>query len=345
LYKAGHIFLNERVKYNRDDIDGLDSSIVAQTHMVSLRTGYTKSVVAFDESSVGDPGANKVSKDYLLTSFGSAVVRKATQRLEFYKFSNIKSFLPNLKSINEFMSSDRYLGKVKLEITGLRVQVDNLSADEKLDAATQILQVISEVIASDKVEFKGSKEFKPRMINNVFTDKSLNFMIDDGGDKEFGRSMNDSTETAYHLDLSTRAWFAFDDCFGTSEEKLLIKYIDKRYSDLAKVYSEAYLVRNEKHFKVYAFEDGRPLEPDFVLYLIGKEKTDTMHYQVFIEPKGSHLLKADEWKEKFLMDIKDTFKVEQLFSNRSHVVWGLPFYNSTDRMPEFEGAFDELLPK
>jgi hypothetical protein len=57
------------------------------------------------------------------------------------------------------------------------------------------------------------------------------------------------------------------------------------------------------------------------------------------------LLKADEWKEKFLMDIKDTFKVEQLFSNRSHVVWGLPFYNSTDRMPEFEGAFDELLPK
>lgn len=343
LYKAGHIFLNERVKYNRGDINGLDSSVVAQTHKVSLRTGYTKSVVAFDESSTGDSGANKVSKDYLLASFGSAVVRKAIQKLEFYEFSNLKTFLPNLKSINEFMSSERYLGRVKLEVTGLREQVENLSADERLDAATQILQVISEVIASDKVEFKGSKQFKPRMINNVFTDKSLNFMIDDGGDKEFGRSMNDATDTAYHLDLTSRAWFAFDDCFGTSEEKLLIKYIDKRYSDLAKVYSEAYLVRNEKHFKVYAFEDGRPLEPDFVLYLIGKEKTDTMHYQVFIEPKGSHLLKADEWKEKFLMAIKDTFEVEQLFSNRTHVVWGLPFYNSVDRMPEFEGAFEELV--
>lgn len=343
LYKAGHIFLNERIKYNREDIDGLDGSVLNQTHKVSLRTGYTKSVVAFEASSVADPGANKASKDYLLASFGVSVLRKAIQRLDFYEFDNLKKYLPNLSSIEQFIESERYLGKIKLEVTGLREQIENLSPEEKLDAASQILAAISEVIASDKVEFKGSKQFKPKMVNDVFTDKSLNFMVDDGGDKEFGRSMNDATETAYHLDLSSRAWFAFDDCFGTSEEKLLIKYIDKRYSDLAKVYSVAYLVRNEKHFKVYAFEDGRPLEPDFVLYLIGKEKTDTMHYQVFIEPKGSHLLKADEWKEKFLMAIKDTFEVEQLFSNKTHVVWGLPFYNSTDRMPEFEGAFEELV--
>lgn len=343
LYKAGHIFLNERTKYNREDIDGLEGSVLNQTHKVSLRTGYTKSVIAFEASSANDTGANKVSKDYLLASFGVAVVRKALQRLSFYEFDNLKKYLPKLKSITEFITSERYLGRIKLEVTGLREQVDNLSAEEKLDAATQILASIAEVIASDKVEYKGTKLFKPRMINDVFTDKSLNFMVDDGGDKEFGRSMNDAGETAYHLDLKSRAWFAFDDCFGTSEEKLLIQYIDKRYSDLAKVYSEAYLVRNEKHFKVYAFDDGRPLEPDFVLYLIGKEKTDTMHYQVFIEPKGSHLLKADEWKEKFLMAIKDTFEVEQLFSNRTHVVWGMPFYNSVERMPEFDAAFDGLV--
>ena len=168
-------------------------------------------------------------------------------------------------------------------------------------------------------------------------------MLDDGEDKEFGKSMNDATETAYHLDLTTRAWFAFDDCFGTSEEKLLIQYIDKKYKELSKVYSEAYLIRNEKHFKIYAFEDGRPFEPDFILYMIGKEKTDTMHYQVFVEPKGTHLLKADEWKEKFLVSIKEHFEVEQLFSNKKYVVWGLPFYNSTERLPEFEEAFETLL--
>ncbi|BBL23438.1 DEAD/DEAH box helicase family protein [Comamonas terrigena] len=342
LYKAGHIFLNGRDKYNREDIDGLDSSIINQTHKVSLRTGYTKSFVAF-EAPDRDKGADKSSMDYSLKDFGAAIVRKAIQRIEFYEFSNLKVHLPKLTSVQEFITSEKYLGRVKVEVSGLPEQIKNLTPDEKLDATIQALTAIAEVIASDKIEYKGSKKFVPRMVRDVFSDKTLNFMVDDGGDKEFGRSMNDPAETAYHLDLSTRAWFAFDDCFGTSEEKLLIKYIDKRYAELSKVYSEAYLIRNEKHFKLYAFEDGRPLEPDFVLYLIGKEKTDTMHYQVFIEPKGGHLLKADEWKEKFLVGIKENFQIEQLFSNKKHVAWGLPFYNSTERMPEFEAAFDSLV--
>lgn len=342
LYKAGHIFLNGRNKFSRDDIDGLDSSVINQMHRVSLHTGYTKSIVAFDAPGK-DRGTDKASKDYKLTEFGPAIVRKAIQRLEFYEFSNLVLYLPNLESIQELITSEKYLGKVKVEITGLADQIVNLSADEKLDAAVQVLSEISHVIASDKVEYKGTRQFFPRMIREVFTDKTLNFMIDDGGDKEFGRSMNDPTETAYHLDLSTRAWFAFDDCFGTSEEKLLIQYVDKRYAELAKLYSEAYLLRNEKHFKLYAFDDGRALEPDFVLYLIGKEKTNTMHYQVFVEPKGSHLLKADEWKEKFLLSIKASFEVEQLFSNKKYTMWGMPFYNSTERMPEFETEFEEML--
>lgn len=342
LYKAGHVFLNDRVKYLREDINGLESSIINRTHHISLRTGYTKSVVAF-EAQGNDRGANKESKDYLLKDFGTAIVRKALQRIEFYEFSTLKKYLPNLKSVTEFITSDSYLGKIKIEVTGLPEQVSNLSPDEMLDAVLQVLNEISGVIASDKIEFKGSKEFKPRMMKEVFTDKTLNFMIDGGEDQEFGKSMNNATETAYHLDLTTRAWFAFDDCFGTSEEKLLIQYIDKKYKDLSKVYSEAYLIRNEKHFKIYAFEDGRPFEPDFILYLIGKEKTDTMHYQVFVEPKGTHLLKADEWKEKFLVSIKEHFEVEQLFSNKKYVVWGLPFYNSTERLPEFEEAFETLL--
>lgn len=342
LYKAGHVFLNDRVKYLREDINGLESSIINRTHHISLRTGYTKSVVAF-EAQGNDRGANKESKDYLLKDFGTAIVRKALQRIGFYEFSTLKKYLPNLKSVTEFITSDSYLGKIKIEVTGLPEQVSNLSPDEMLDAVLQVLNEISGVIASDKIEFKGSKEFKPRMMKEVFTDKTLNFMIDGGEDQEFGKSMNNATETAYHLDLTTRAWFAFDDCFGTSEEKLLIQYIDKKYKDLSKVYSEAYLIRNEKHFKIYAFEDGRPFEPDFILYLIGKEKTDTMHYQVFVEPKGTHLLKADEWKEKFLVRIKEHFEVDQLFSNKKYVVWGLPFYNSTERLPEFEEAFETLL--
>lgn len=342
LYKAGHIFLNSQQKYDRADIDGLDGSLINQRHKVVLRTGYTKSTVMF-ESGADREGAERKSKDYDLLGFGLPIVRKATQRLNFYEFDNLKRHLPQLSSMKEFITSERYLGKIKLEVSGLPEQIENLTPDEKLDAATQILDAIAGVIASDKVEFKGTKSFKPYMLKDRFTDKTLNFALDDNGDKEFGRSMNDAAETAYHLDLSKRDWYVFDDCFGTSEEKLLIQFIDKRYSDLKKKYSDVYLIRNEKHFKLYNFDDGRPLEPDFVLYLVGKEKQDTMHYQVFIEPKGSHLLKADEWKEKFLVSIKDSFEIEQLFANKKYAVWGMPFYNSESRDVEFSEAFESLL--
>ncbi len=342
LYKDGYIFLNSQQKYDRADIDGLDGSLINQRHKVQLRTGYTKSTVVF-ESGADREGAERKSKDYDLLSFGIPIVRKATQRLDFYEFDNLKRHLPQLSSVAELITAERYLGKIKLEVSGLPEQIENLTPDEKLDAATQILDTIAGVIASDKVEFKGTKSFKPYMLKEKFTDKTLNFALDENGDKEFGRSMNDAGETAYHLDLSKRDWYVFDDCFGTSEEKLLIRFIDKRHDDLKKKYSDVYLIRNEKHFKLYNFDDGRPLEPDFVLYLVGKERQDTMHYQVFIEPKGSHLLKADEWKEEFLVSIKASFEIEQLFTNKKYAVWGLPFYNNVSSEGTFTETFETLL--
>jgi type III restriction enzyme len=343
LYKAGHIYLNNQQKYNREDIKGLDNSIINQCHKISLRTGQTKSFLAFDIGNANKAGIERTTREYNLKSFGLPIIRKAIQRLDFYCFSNLKKHLPNLKSINELITNHHYLGKVRLEISGLAERLENLDPEAKLDAATQVLNDIAVIIASDRVEYKGTKEFTPYMLKDKFMDKKLNFSIEENSEKEYGKSMNDATETAFHLDLSVRGWHVFDDCYGTSEEKLLVQYIDKKYDDLRKKYSEVYLIRNERHFKLYNFDDGRALEPDFVLYLIGKEEINTMHYQVFIEPKGSHLLKADEWKEQFLMQIHDNFKVEHLFSNKQYSVWGLPFYNKELREQEFSIAFDQLL--
>ena len=342
LFKAGHIFLNERQKYSREDLDGLDGKLISKPQKVSLYTGISKGVLVFDSLKL-DIGIDKTTKDYSLLGFGESVVRKAIQRIEFYKFDNLKHYLPNLKSIHEFITSERYLGKVCVEVSGTTQQVNALSADDKLDAAVQVLTNFAEVIASDKVEYKGTKLFKPHMINSVFTDKTLNFAIDEGSEKEFGKSMIDPVETAYYLDLASRSWYVYDDCFGTSEEKLLIHYIEKRHAELAAVYSGVYLLRNEKHFTLYAFDDGSPFEPDFILYLIGKEADDTKHYQVIVEPKGGHLISSDKWKEDFLLTIKQYGEVEQLFSNKEYILWGLPFFNATERVMEFEESFRELV--
>ena len=145
------------------------------------------------------------------------------------------------------------------------------------------------------------------------------------------------------LDLSNKEWYVFNDNYGTSEEKYLIKYINKTYDKLKMKYNKIFLVRNEKYFQLYNFDDGRPLEPDFVLFLEKKNTGETLYYQVFIEPKGEHLLKEDEWKEKFLKSLKSASKIKTLWQTKKHIVWGMPFYNEALRKVEYEKEFKQIL--
>jgi type III restriction enzyme len=159
--------------------------------------------------------------------------------------------------------------------------------------------------------------------------------VNESEDKEFGKSISNAQETSIYLDLSNKSWHVFNDAFGTSEEKYFIKYIDKIYNQLREKYDEVYLVRNEKFFKIYNFDDGKPFEPDYVLFLNQKTNQKSLYYQVFIEPKGGHLKQADAWKENFLKSLKKEHKIEQLWKDRKYIVWGMPFYNNSE-----EGQFD-----
>jgi type III restriction enzyme len=341
FFKSGMLFLNEQEKYKREDVFGIPSSVRDTLYRVSLRTGFNLSSGIFNEQS--KKGVEKKEKDFSIKDFNSTVVKKAIYKLEFYSFSNLKNYFPNLESLDEFIADKNYLGSIKMTISGLASQLDNLSPDEVLDAVLQVLEHISKGVSGEKLEYKGSKEFKPYMVKDKIGDKVLTFAENESEDKEFGKSMVDANNTNIYLDLSNKSWYVFTDCFGTSEEKYFIKYIDKLYTQLREKYDEVYLVRNERFFKLYNFDDGRPLEPDFVLFLYQKSKPKSLHYQVFIEPKGSHLKETDAWKQNFLVSLKKEHKVEQLWEDRKCVVWGMPFYNNAEETQFGDEFVKELL--
>ncbi len=338
FYKSGMLFLNEQQKYTREDVFGLPSSVRDTLYRVSLRTGFNLSSGLFEEQT--KKGVNKAEKDFSIKDFNKTVVKKAIYKLEFYSFSNLKTYFPNLESLDEFITDKNYLGSLKMTISGLSSQLEALSPDDVLDAVLQVLEQVSKSVSSEKLEYKGSKEFKPYMIKDKISEKVLNFAENESEDKEFGKSINNAQETSIYLDLSNKSWYVFNDCFGTSEEKYFIKYIDKIYNQLREKYDEVYLVRNERFFKLYNFDDGRPLEPDFVLFLYQKAKPKSLHYQVFVEPKGNHLKQADAWKQNFLVSLKKEHKIEQLWEDRKYTVWGMPFYNNGD-----ENLFGETFEK
>ena len=340
FYKTGFVFINEQKKYDRSDIFSLSSTLINKKHQVSLKTGYTKTTVAFEKQ--GNTNVERTQKVYNLISFGIPVIRKAINKLEFYQFNNLKKHLPNLNSISEFITSPNYLGNVKIEVEGTKEQIDNLSPQEKLDATIKVLQDIAKVIESDKIEFKGTKEFKPHMIKEKFKDKKLNITISDSEDKEYGVGQSETKNEELRIDLSNKDWFVFNENYGTTEEKYLVKFINESYDKLKSKFSDIFLIRNERHFKIYNFDDGRPLEPDFLLFLTDKKKKVSLHYQIFIEPKGQHLFEHDEWKEKFLKVLKTDHLVEQLWVNKEYIIWGMPFYNEQHRKQIFVEEFEKL---
>ena len=106
-------------------------------------------------------------------------------------------------------------------------------------------------------------------------------------------------------------------------------------------YDSIWLVRNELDVHLYAFEDGRKFEPDFILFLKEKNQGICDSIQIFIEPKGEHLISKDKWKEDFLMSIHE--KAQILLKNGDFTIWGLPFYNEKMRMSIFEEHLDNII--
>jgi type III restriction enzyme len=341
FFKTGCVFKNDQIRYDRSGLFALPNTITEKLYHYNFQTGAVQSSLAFNDSPT--KAISKKQKNYVLCEFGKPVIRKALALLEFYRFNNLKSFLPNVESVTEFITSPSYLGKIKVEVEGSGEGVSELDYSKKLKIALYILQDISSTLQSDKVEFQGTKEFKPYDISKIFKDKKLNIYVNDNGDQEYGVSQSQTLNHNLRIDLSQKDWYAFTDNYGTSEEKYLVKYIDKAYEQLKNKYSEIYLVRNERHFQLFNFDDGKPVEPDFVLFLKKKEGDETVHYQVFIEPKGEHLLEHDAWKEGFLKSLKKQHKINILWKSKKYTILGMPFYNENIRKTEFDNAFREIM--
>lgn len=340
FYKTGIVFKNEKVKYNRSDIFELPNTITEKLYHYNIQTGTIQSSLAFDD--LPAKAISKKQRNYSLLEFGIPIIRKALARVEFYRFDNLQSFLPNIESITEFIKSSKYLGKIKVEVEGNEENVIKLDYSQKLNIVINILNDIKNTLQSEKIEFKGTKEFKPCDISKIFKDKKLNIVVDDSGDQEYGIPQSQTPNLDLRIDISKKDWYVFTDNFGTSEEKYLVKYIDKTYDQLKGKYSEIYLIRNERHFQIYNFDDGTPIEPDFVLFLEKQNSDQTLYMQVFIEPKGEHLIEHDAWKETFLKSLKEKHQINIIWKSKKYIIWGMPFYNEKVRKNEFDGVFRNI---
>lgn len=337
LYRNGIVFLNKRISLAEAEDDGtIGKDILNKIFNVSLHTGQMRTNQVFSEEGTVGTISNKIMP-IKFKDIDTHVVRSALNYFTSFNFITLKALYPHLKSIKEFVVSNDYLADISIKVIGSEDSIDKYSQAEKLQIAITVLREIEPMLITRGKTYRGTKVFNPYLFKDKFRESiQLNVSIPTGGNQEFGVSMKTPREPKYTLDLSSVDWYAYNDNYGTSEEKALVKYIEGIMSKLEEKYKEIYLVRNEKDICIYDFDEGRRFEPDFVLFLRLKgieNKYDNL--QLFIEPKGDGLLKQDKWKNDFLKQIKSMADITYCTQTDDFQVWGVPFFNEATNA-EFE---------
>jgi len=305
-----------------------------------LKTGELTEIAILAESEAD--GKNKtngtVRKIFKFSDFGENVLRGALDKIEFFKFDNLKRYFPHIKSVRDFITSPEYLGGIDVEISGPKGKINGLTSQEKIEAVLFVIKTISEQARTKTADFVGTNLFKAKMLKEVFYDKKIKIDKDEIESKKLE-----------DVNLANRDWYAQTGFYGTDEEQNFISFIDRFIEKLRQKYSDIALLRNEKFFQVFGFENGGVFEPDFIM-LLKKRNHVISIYQIFIEPKGNQFKdkkgkfedSKEGWKQKFLIELETKADTDFKFKNTNFKLIGLPFYNEQLKK-DFEEALENKI--
>lgn len=323
LYKSGVLFANERRANERSGIFALKDYQVPELIRLSIgHSGRTTASDAFGPGTTTTAGGAKISTvNRRFAELGRPVVRHALDSDRFFRFANLQRHFPRLKSMREFIDDAAFLASVTIELSGPSDLLDILTPTERLDVAQRALAQVREAIEAGSHSETGTRLFKAQGVRAAIKDATLTV----GG--PFRQRWADWPDND-GLDLRDADWFAHDDFYGTTAELELIRYFARRIDDLRQAHGDVRLVRNEKAVKLFNFVDGVGFEPDFLLFLDHDEQGAKVVVQLFIEPKGKHLAKGEEWKNDFLEAIEAQHELPDVYA-KTHKLRGLPFFDES----------------
>jgi len=344
FYKKGVLWKNKRIINKRENVKSMNEYIDKdRTYKIYIESSMNINVIAgFGKEEIKQK--NEKSDFKKINTLSKHITRKALDRFPFFNFQNLTSYFPHIKSIDEFITSEKYLGGVTLEITTSEKEHSSSVLFKKLII---IIEAIKNDIKANSSKYRGTKDFEPIKAKKTVIDKNLIIEEPKANSKqERGLSMS-GTETVnglitkIGLNLADEDWYIYNDDFGTDEEKYLVKFIYNIKDELKRVFKEIYLIRNQKILDLFTFKKGNKFEPDYIL-MLGDGKVKTNYLQLFIESKGQQLEKGEEWKQEFLLDIKQKKEVINLFEDDKYKIFGLPFYQE-NRKVDFKKKLKEII--
>ncbi|MCD5494275.1 DEAD/DEAH box helicase family protein [Lactobacillus delbrueckii subsp. lactis] len=327
VYKRGKLYQNKQEDVPAEDYSNIGAyGVDSKTMMVNVNSSTMEAGVsaAYDNETAD---VQKTVCDFYKAS-DRRLIKKAMARDRFYRYDVLSTYVPKLKSIEEFITSNDWLGRLKVVALVSDDSIE-LSMEERCQIVQKALTKIKEKIKQNYQKKRGTKEFYPVPISSIVHDYSK---------RVYTGERSQVSESIFSVDMSKKSWFVYDRAIVDHLEHEFISMIGRFVDDneLTKKYDDVYLIRNEETIdglKIFEFQPGEDgvrhyqgFMPDFILYLADRDQQ--LAYQIFAEPKGDQLLNKDGWKQTLLESLDN---IEVIAENEKIKLLGLKFYLRGDQ--------------
>jgi type III restriction enzyme len=335
VWKYGKIYYNETVEVVDDYYDSLEKYGVNTTDNVKIPYISGMKEVSYKATVVHEDYSNSYD---VAVAFDRRYLEKVMNRLSFFHFTNLKKYLPLLKSREEFLGENwlNIFNRTIYVTVPQTMEAGILTPTEKLVILERYFNDVAKQIKAGFSKERGTGKFIGYPIKEYITNYRKRVP-----NYDTGKYMQNEPQNVQRHELK-EDYFVYDVAIVNNTEKQLIDRIAERVEELEEVYDDVYLIRTDENMhresaksnklKLHQFGTNHDevnlagFQPDFILYLQGTD----YFIQIFIEPKGRNI-EEEQWKEDLLTYINE-HEAEIMFEDETDDVKikGVKFYTMDD---------------
>lgn len=343
-YKKGKIYYNEVKEVEDEWFNSIAKYGINHKADIIRCLNYGSREVAY-QATVG----SDETKIIRVEEFDVRYIKKAIQRLEFFRFENLEKYIPLLTSIKEFIYDEKWLNinEVNLFLTVPKdFQLKDISPDDILDVTLALLKEYEVKFKSGYIKQRGTKKFIGYPINEYLTNYNKRVPAYDTAN-----IFNENMQKIEAYEIKDE-FYVYEKAIVNKLEYELIERVKVHVNELKKRYQKSvYLLRMDENMHresvkseklklhQYGSRENRAgeitdihiqgFQPDFILFL---EDSD-FYFQIFIEPKGmsGERFISELWKQDLLLYMADNQGEMEFAANEKNVlISGVKFYTKGD---------------
>ena len=309
VFKTGKLYYNETEEipdshYVNFRAYGIEISSIA--NITYLKSTYETAYLSAEAIE---------SKTVQLRGIDIRYFKKSISRSNFFRFENLKKYLPNLKSMEDFWGENWLdLRNLKLSVTTEKdTIVEEFSAMEKLKIVDNFFNLLAAQIKAGYRKARGTNRFVGYPIEEYLVDYRKRIPNYDTA-KQSGSFIEQKVS---NIAFEKFDFFVYQSAVINRNEENLVDAIANHIDELREKYGDVFLIRMDENMlkgtdkverlKLHQFEENpreinfSGFQPDFILLL----QNEDYYLQIFIEPKGEQLVEKDKWKEELLSYITE----------------------------------------